>query len=138
MTAKKDMVLYVGLDSRVEQIPAWLGEFERIRSAVTTSNDVTFGLFRKSLKAGESVTLGANGQSAYCMNYIVIAVPDNHGWLHDLNADGSFDTLDLVLLQQWLLTVPGTTLPNADVGDMNGDGVLDVFDLGLMKRALLQ
>ena len=68
VTAKKDMVLYVGLDSRVEQVPAWLGEFERIRSAVTTSNDVTFGLFRKSLKAGESVTLGANGQSAYCMN----------------------------------------------------------------------
>ncbi|MCR4644669.1 MAG: dockerin type I repeat-containing protein [Oscillospiraceae bacterium] len=138
VTAKQDMILYVGLDSRVEQVPAWLGAFERIRSAVTTSNDVTFGLYRKSLKAGESVTLGANGQSAYCMNYIVIAVPDNHGWLHDLNADGSFDTLDLVLLQQWLLAVPGTTLPNADVGDMNGDGVLDVFDLGLMKRELTE
>ncbi|MBR2087882.1 MAG: dockerin type I repeat-containing protein, partial [Oscillospiraceae bacterium] len=133
-----DMVLYVGLDSRVEQVPAWLGEFERIRSAVTTSNDVTFGLFRKSLKAGESVTLGANGQSAYCMNYIVMAVPQTDQVLHDLNADGSFDVRDAVLLQKWILNIPGTTLPNPDAGDLDGDGMLDVYDLGLMKRELLQ
>ena len=138
ITAKKDMVLYVGLDSRVEQVPAWLGEFERIRSAVTTSNDVTFGLFRKSLKAGESVTLGANGQSAYCMNYIVMAVPQTDQVLHDLNADGSFDVRDAVLLQKWILNIPGTTLPNPDAGDLDGDGMLDVYDLGLMKRELLQ
>ena len=138
VTAKKDMVLYIGLDSRVEQVPAWLGEFERIRSAVTTSNDVTFGLFRKSLKAGESVTLGANGQSAYCMNYIVMAVPQSAQILHDLNADGSFDVLDVVLLQKWILNIPGTTLPNPDAGDLDGDGQIDIFDLGMMKRELLQ
>ena len=135
ITAKRDLMLSIGLDSRVEKIPAWLSEFERIRSAIYTSNDVTFGLFRKPLKAGESVTLGANGQSANCMNYIVTAAPLRPA--HDLNLDGTCDVLDLVLLQRWLLAVPDTTLPNPDAGDLNSDGVIDVFDLGLMKRELL-
>lgn len=137
VTAKQDMTLYIGLDSRVENVPAWLGNFERIRSAVNTSNNVTFSLFRKPLKAGESVTLGANGQSANCMNYIAFAVPVSPAAENDLNADGSFDVLDAVLLQKWILNIPGTTLPNPDAGDMDGDGQIDVLDLGLMKRALL-
>ena len=71
ITAKKDITVYVGLDNRVETVPAWLGDFEQIRTAVTTSNDVVFGLFRKNLKSGESLNLGANGQSYQCMNYLV-------------------------------------------------------------------
>lgn len=136
ITAKQDIMLSIGLDSRVEQVPAWLADFERIRSAVSTSNDVTFGLFRKSLKAGESVTLGANGQSEGCMNYIVTAAPLRPA--HDLNLDGSCDVLDLVLLQRWLLAVPDTTIPNPDAGDLDGNGETDVFDLCLMKRELLR
>ena len=137
ITAKQDITLSIGLDSRVEKVPAWLGDFERFRTAITTSNDVTFGVFRKALKAGESVTLGANGQSANCMNYIVIAVP-NQTAAHDLNMDGVFDVQDIVLLQKWLLQIPGTTIPNPVTGDLDGDGQSDVFDLALMKKALLQ
>jgi hypothetical protein len=137
ITAKQDVTLSIGLDTRVEKVPTWLGEFERFRTAIITSNDVTFGVFRKSLKAGESVTLGANGQSANCMNYIVIAVP-NQTAAHDLNMDGVFDVQDVVLLQKWLLQIPGTTIPNPAAGDLDGDGQSDVFDLALMKKALLQ
>lgn len=56
----------------------------------------------------------------------------------DVNADGTFDVKDIVLLQKWLLAVPGTKLPDWKAADLNEDGVLDVFDLGLMKRELLQ
>ena len=55
----------------------------------------------------------------------------------DLNADGRFDTADVVLLQKWLLTVPDTKLANWTAGDMNADGKLDVRDLSLMKQNLL-
>lgn len=56
----------------------------------------------------------------------------------DVNADGTFDAVDIVLLQRRLLAVPGTVLADEAAGDFSRDGVLDVFDLGLMKRALLK
>ena len=56
----------------------------------------------------------------------------------DVDANGSFELKDIVLMQKWLLAVPGTTLADADAGDMDGDGMLDAFDLGLMKRGLLR
>ena len=55
----------------------------------------------------------------------------------DVNTDGSLDLRDLILLQKWLLAVPGTHLNEGQAGDLNGDNVLDTFDLCLMKRRLL-
>ncbi len=55
----------------------------------------------------------------------------------DLNGDGSFTVLDIVLLQKWLLAVPNTTLADWTAGDMNDDGKLNGFDLAMMKHALL-
>lgn len=54
----------------------------------------------------------------------------------DVNADGSFDTEDVVLLQKWLLAVPDTDLADWKAADFSKDEILDVFDLCLMKRAL--
>ncbi len=138
LTAKQDITLYIGLDGRVTTAPAWLDGFELSRSAVTTSNDVTFNLYTKTLKAGESVTLGANGQSASCMNYIVIASDAKLPIRGDVNADGKFDIADVVLLQKWLLAVPDTQLADWQTGDLCEDGKLNVFDLALMKRDLIE
>ncbi len=55
----------------------------------------------------------------------------------DLNADGAYSVVDTILLQKWLLCVPGADLSDWETGDLNEDGVLDVFDLCLMKRMLL-
>ena len=55
----------------------------------------------------------------------------------DVNADGLFDTVDLILLQKWLLGVPRVKLPHWQAADFDGDDCLDVFDLGLMKHELL-
>ena len=54
----------------------------------------------------------------------------------DVNADGSFDIADVVLLQKWLLAAPDTELTNWKAADFCDDGRLNVFDLCLMRRAL--
>ncbi len=56
----------------------------------------------------------------------------------DLNADGSFNLLDLILLQRWILDVPDTVLPDWKAGDLCEDDILNAYDLAAMKRKLLQ
>ncbi|NLT10154.1 MAG: hypothetical protein GXY08_11730 [Ruminococcus sp.] len=55
----------------------------------------------------------------------------------DCNADGSFNISDVVLLQKWLLAIPGTDIADWKSCDLCRDGRLDVFDLCLMKRELV-
>jgi endo-1,4-beta-xylanase len=56
----------------------------------------------------------------------------------DVNADGVCDVMDVILLQKWLLGIPGTHLADWKAGDLCQDGVLDVFDLCMMKRIVMQ
>ena len=56
----------------------------------------------------------------------------------DVNADGSFNVSDLVLLQRWLLATPDAELANWQAGDLCEDNRLDVFDLCLMRRMLVE
>ncbi len=56
----------------------------------------------------------------------------------DVNADGKFNVLDVVLLQKWLLSVPDVKLADWRAGDFCNDNRLDAFDLCLMKRKLLK
>ena len=137
MTAAADCTVYVGLDSRVEKVPSWMKNFTKTSLTATTSNDVTFIFYSIALKAGETLTLGSNEQSASCINYTVI-VQKAKGFRCDLNADGDFNVADAVMLQKWLLAVPDTQLPEWKAGDLVDDGKLNVFDLCLMKTALIE
>ncbi|MBR4362046.1 MAG: dockerin type I repeat-containing protein [Ruminococcus sp.] len=56
----------------------------------------------------------------------------------DVNADGSFNVSDLVLLQRWLLAAPDSELADWQAGDLCEDNRLDVFDLCLMRRMLVE
>ena len=56
----------------------------------------------------------------------------------DVNADGSFNVSDLVLMQKWLLAVPDTELKISKAGDLCEDGILDVFDLCVMRKKLIE
>ena len=56
----------------------------------------------------------------------------------DVNADGSFNVSDLVLMQKWLLAVPDTELKSPKAGDLCDDGILDVFDLCVMRKNLIK
>lgn len=54
----------------------------------------------------------------------------------DVNADGSFSSADLVLVEKWLLGVPGTVLKDWKAADLSPDGRLDAFDMCLMRREM--
>ena len=54
----------------------------------------------------------------------------------DLNGDGEFTMADVILLQKWLLAVPGTELADWKAGDLRADGRLNAADLVMMKREL--
>ena len=139
LTFAKDCTLYVGLDSRVENVPSWLSGFTKIEDTVNTSNGVTFVLYTKSVSVEEKLILGANGQATSCMNYIVMASTAEPTAIirGDVNADGEFNVADLVVLQNWLLVRPDAKLADWKAGDLCEDDRLDVFDLVLMRRLLV-
>jgi len=71
-TAAKNIDIYVGLDSRVTTAAEWLMDWKQTDMTVTSSNDATYKLYKRSVKAGEEVVLGTNGQTSGCLNYIVL------------------------------------------------------------------
>ncbi len=137
--AAKDMYVYVAIDQRVESVhPDWLNDWTKTNAMITSSNDVTFTLYQKQVKSGETVTLGTNGGLGDSANYIVFASTSLPKLEGDINADGKFDITDVVLLQRWILAVPDTKLADWKAGDLCEDDRLDVFDLCLMKRKLIE
>ena len=56
----------------------------------------------------------------------------------DINADGSLDAADAVLLSKWLLGIPDTTLKNWKSGDLDQDGQLTCDDLVQMRTAIVK
>lgn len=55
----------------------------------------------------------------------------------DVNADGTFNVADVVLLQKWLIAVPDTELTDWKAADLYEDDRLDVFDLCMIKQILI-
>ncbi len=108
-TAGADIDVYAALDQRVTTLPAWLSDWEKTDGTVTNSKNVTFILYKRSVPAGEIVTLGENGQSSGCVNYTVFAVEQ-----------GTF------------------VLTSLYAGDVTLDGVVDGFDLAAQKRGILK
>ena len=66
--------------------------------------------------------------------------PD-HGWAQervqgDVNADGEFNTLDLITLHRWLMH-DGTSLSDWKAGNFLNDEIINIYDFCLMKRNLI-
>ena len=138
-TAGKDMKLIVGLDSRVEKAPEWLSSYTLMRTLLKASNDVTFMVYEKAVKAGEIITLGSNEQSYMCVNFVVLGVPDvsePEALTGDVNIDGSVDLADIVTLSNHLLGRKAMTADQGKLADMDGDNTVDVFDLIRLRRAV--
>lgn len=136
--AGADMTVCIAFDSRVENMPAWLSDFTKTGMTVTNSDasNVTFEVYARDVSRGGKITLGENGQSAYCVFYSVFVIPQEAEAAGDITADGICDNNDLFALQKWLLR-KDTALPDPQAGDLNGDGVLDARDLTLLRRILL-
>lgn len=52
----------------------------------------------------------------------------------DVNADGTFNIADVVMMQEWL--AKSGTITDWKAGDLCNDNVIDVFDLCLMRKEL--
>ncbi len=116
-------------------IPVWLSGWTKTDLTLTNSKDVTFVLYSLSCKAGDVVTLGTNGQVSGCVNYTVFAAAVQ-SVIGDVNTDGSFGLVDVVMMQKYLLGQG--TLTDWQAGDLSKDDRIDGFDLALMKRELLK
>lgn len=75
-SAAKDMTVYILLDTRVEannSVPSWLDSWTKTDMTAQSSNDVTFNVYKKEIRKGDSVNLGTNGMTGYVTNYTVMA-----------------------------------------------------------------
>lgn len=69
-TAGSDITVYVAIDSRTAE-PSWLSSYTKTDLTCTSSNDVTFIVYKADFNSGDTVVLGSNGQNSYCVNYDV-------------------------------------------------------------------
>lgn len=136
-TAGCDMDVYIGYDDRVNPLPQWLSDWEKTAITAASSNEVNFVFYRKSFKKGESVLLGQNGQSAYCMNYNVIVMPIPEIVVGDVNLDGELGVADLVMLQKYVLGVGQIDAKAAEEADVCNDGRIDIFDVVELRKLLV-
>ncbi len=54
----------------------------------------------------------------------------------DVNSDGVFNVIDVVMMKKWLLC--SENLTDWEAGDLCNDNIIDVFDLCLMKTLLIE
>ena len=136
-TAGEDLTVYVGLDTRVTSEPAWLQGWTRTEDTVVNSNQVAFRIYKKDVSKGDTVVLGANGQSSGCVFYTAfVTLQGVSPLLGDVDADGDVDAADAKLLRDYLVRRTAS-LPDAQAADLNGDGILNAADLAILKSMLL-
>lgn len=63
---------------------------------------------------------------------------ENSFTMGDVNGDGNFSVVDVIMFRKWLLAVPDVHLVNWKAADFCKDEKLNVFDFALMKRALVE
>ena len=162
-TAGKDMTLHVALDNRVEKEPAWLSDFTLMRTLLTSSNDVTFKVYDKQVKKGETITLGSNGQTYMCVNFFALATANEEPEVTttteaqetttttttttavpeklagDINNDGTVGVADLVALSKHILgSEPLKDEDSFKAADLIPDGVIDVYDLVMLRKLITE
>ena len=122
-TAARDITVYVGIDTRAESNAGWLSGWTKTSMTMTDDGSpaVTYTIYRKNLKSGEKVTLGAINMNA-AVNYVVAATEYNSG--------GATETTPPV-------TQPQNVNNGFIYGDLNNDGIVDSFDMVLMRKELV-
>jgi len=134
-TAGDDISVYIAIDTRVNPVPEWLSQWDKTSLSFSSSNDVTFSVYKKNFSSGETVTLGSNGQSSNCVNYFVMAAAKQDSVSGDVNADGQFNIIDITMLKKWLVSAEPLAAPQA--ADLSGDSKIDIYDLCIMKNMLI-
>mgnify|MGYP000058633988 FL=1 len=140
-TVKADVTVYVGLDSRVVNVPSWLGNWTKTNLSITDDGNpsVTYILYKKDFSSNSVVTLGPNGASSNAVNYIVIIKSEQSSIIYgDLNGDGFVDSLDLTILKRFILRKINLPQDKLEAADLNRDGSVDSIDNSILKRYILR
>ena len=131
-----------------------------------SSNDVTFEIYQKNYSSGETVLLGANGQSAYCVNYAVFvnaqAVEETTEptttepttepiteesttqtsvkeiVYGDADLSGNVDIIDVLVLNQYLIGIEELDENGQANADVNRDGNLADDDAMNILKSLVK
>ena len=164
--AGEDITVYIALDQRVENVPAWMADYTKTDMTAVSSNDVTFEIYQKNYSSGETVLLGANGQSAYCVNYAVFvnaqAVEETTEptttepatepiteesttetsvkeiVYGDADLSGNVDIIDVLVLNQYLIGIEELNEDGQANADVNRDGNLADDDAMNILKSLVK
>ena len=140
-TAGADLNVYIALDTRVENVPAWMSGYEKTDLTASNDKDVTFALYKMTVSAGDSVTLGANGQSAGCVNYAVFVTE-----AATATEPPTETTTEATETTATEMTTTETTATEADTapteteilyGDTDCNGKVELLDIILLNKNLL-
>ncbi len=139
-TAKSDITVYTGLDTRATSIPDWLNSWTSTgKTLISDNSSVEYNLYRKDFTANSLVTLGTNGASASLVNYVVIVKPQTADFLlGDVNGDGAVNSLDYAMLKSYLLGKISLSQEAMRTVDFNNDNTIDAIDLALFRKNLLE
>ena len=136
ITAAQPVTIYVALDARVSPAPAWLSGWTQSSVTVDSSNGEHFVCYTKDLAAGESMTLGTNGTSANCVNYVAFAVP---------KPEETTTTTTVTTTTETTTTTTAETTTESEQqteirlrGDVNCSGNVDVSDAVLLARFIAE
>ncbi|MBQ7131490.1 MAG: dockerin type I repeat-containing protein, partial [Oscillospiraceae bacterium] len=142
-TAGADMILYVAFDVRVATLPSWMSGWTDTGLQFASSNEVTFAVYSKKVSSGEAVTLGTNGQSASCINYVAFAQPQSQEIVDDVlwgdvNFDGVVNSIDATMVTRHSLKAITLSADAQKVGDVNQDGIVNSIDATIITRYALK
>ena len=142
-TAGADMILYVAFDVRVATLPSWMSGWTDTGLQFASSNEVTFAVYSKEFSSGEVVTLGTNGQSASCINYVAFAQPQSQEIVDDIiwgdaNADGIVNSIDATMVTRSALNAITLSAEAQACCDVNRDGIINSIDATIITRYALK
>lgn len=138
--AGDDITVYLGLDYRLQTVPEWLNGWEKTDMTMTDDevNPVTFNIYKKDFKSGETVNIGAiNNGSVINVTLAVKAYEPVIEYIQgDMNDDKIVNSYDLVLMRKAVVSMPSDKRAKL-AADMNNDGVINVADLVLLQKFIL-
>ncbi|MBR5372033.1 MAG: hypothetical protein IK130_07445 [Oscillospiraceae bacterium] len=143
LTAANAVTVYAAMDTRVDPLPAWLSGWTQTALTFDNTGEVHFLCYAKTLAAGESVVLGANGQSSYCVNYAVFVKPMPQQTTSETTVTTTTETTTETTVNETTVTESSAETAETAVsatlaGDVNCDGKVTVSDAILLARIVAE
>ena len=141
--ASEAITVYTAVDKRTEKTPEFLAEWTKTDLTAVSSNDVTFEIYQKNFSKGDTVTLGSNGQSAYCVNYTVFLTaqakeePTETEPLTEETTEQATEPAETEASTEETTTTESKSSKEPVYGDVNCDGEVDILDVITLNKSIM-